>query len=89
MNVQYLNSLPKDISLRKKGLGPIQLLLDEFMKTNAPVMEVSVATHYKSIDTARTTWLKTIKNSGYSLRIYISKDKGALYIVKVDPDIAK
>lgn len=88
MNVQYLNSLPKGIFLRKKRLGQIQLLLDEFMKTDAPVMEISVATHYKSIDTARTTWWRAIQISGYPLRTCVPKDKRALYIVKVDPDDA-
>lgn len=86
MNVRYLTSLPEDVRVKEKKLGLIQFQLNEFMKTNAPVMEISVAGHYKNIETARTTWWRAIKISGYSLRICIPKDRRALYIVKVDPD---
>lgn len=86
MNIRYLNSLPEDVPLRNKKTGPIQLQLDEFMKTDSPVMEVSIAKHYKNIEVARITWLKAIKISGYSMRLAISKDKGVLYVVKVEPN---
>lgn len=89
MNVRYLTSLPEDVCVKLGKLGPIQIQLDEFMKTNSPVMEISVAGHYKNIETARNTWWRAIKISGYPLRTCIPKDKRALYVVKVDPDRAK
>lgn len=86
MNIRYLNSLPEDVPLRNKKTGPIQLQLDEFMKTDSPIMEVSIAKHYKNIEVARTTWLKAIKTSGHSMRIMVSKNKEAIYVVKVKPN---
>lgn len=89
MNVRYLTSLPEDVRIKEKKLGLIQIQLDEFMKTNSPIMEISVDPHYKNIETARTTWWRAIKKSGYPLRTCIPKDKRALYVVKVDPDRSK
>lgn len=86
MNVRYLNSLPEDVRVKEKKLGSIQLQLNEFMKISAPIMEISIAKHYKNSEAARTTWYNAIKLSGYSMRVIIPKDKGALYVVKVEPD---
>lgn len=86
MNVRYLNSLPEGVSLRVTKSGPIQRQLAEFMKTDSPIMEVSTTKHYANVESARTTWLKSIKTLGYSMRIKVSKNKEAIYVVKVDPD---
>lgn len=82
MKVRYLNSLPEDFRLKEKKSGPIQLQLDEFMKVDSSIMEISIAGHYKSIDSARSTWYNAIKASGYHLRVIASKNKEAIYIIK-------
>lgn len=86
MNVRYLNSLPEGVELKRKKNDSLQERLTEFYQTNSPIMEVQTSWHYSSVESARTSWWKAIKTSGYAMRIAVPKDRDVIYIIKVDPD---
>lgn len=77
--VTYLDEVPDKIRSRSTAYA-IQSILDEFMATDKPAMEVDFAGHYKTDAVGATTWRNAIKNSGYALSLI--KSEGRYVVIK-------
>lgn len=62
--ITYLDETPI-----KKSKYPIQSVLDKFMNTDKPAMQIDFEGHYANDAVGATTWRSAIKRSGYAISL--------------------
>lgn len=81
IKISYLDSVPIFRQKRCSNTS-LQMLLNEFMKTDKLVVRIELGDHYLSTNSARSTFSTAVRRSGYNLEVHLVSAENCIYIVK-------